>query len=297
MKTTEKDKSVQICLIQVPYTCGDDRHGASKGPERYVEAGVEGLLIDKSAAVIIKRIEENTPFQDSASSSLANCKQIAKTVRDAVASGQFPLVLAGSCDVSKGILSGFDHTHCGVVWIDSHGDFNTPESTISGFFPGMSLAVITGHCYQNYWAQIGNNTPIPEAATVILGVRDLDPAEQERLEHSAVQVVSWHEGKPQADLSAILDELATRVPDVYLHIDMDALDPKVAPGIVDHPVPGGLSLQNMEETIMAVAARFRIRAAALTAYNPDLDQDEKTLRAGLHIIELLAECPRPTSNE
>jgi arginase len=282
---------MQICLIQVPYTCGDARHGASKGPARYVQAGVEKSLAGKGAAVTVKRVEAGAPFRDSASSSLANCKQIAMIVREAVAAGQFPLVLAGSCDVSKGILSGFDHARCGVIWIDAHGDFNTPESTISGFFPGMSLAVITGHCYRNYWAQIGNNAPISEAATLILGVRDLDPAERERLERSAIRVVSWREGKPQADVLASLDELAKRTSEIYLHIDMDALDPEVAPGVVDHPVPGGLSLQDMQETIRAVAVRFRIRAAALCTYNPDLDQDEKTLHARLRIIELLSETP------
>ena len=65
---------------------------------------------------------------------------------------------------------------------------------------------------------------------------------------------------------------------------------QVAPGLVDAPIPGGLSMPQMEEAIRAVAARFRFRAVALDTYNPDLDQGEKTLRAGLHIIELLAEC-------
>jgi len=163
-------------------------------------------------------------------------------VRKAITAGQLPLVLTGSCDPSKGILSGFDHSHCGVVWIDAHGDFNTPETTISGFFPGMSLAVITGHCYQSYWAQIGNNSPIPEAATLMFGVRDLDTAECQGLQRSAIQVVNWREGKPQADVLGSLDVLAKRVKEVYLHVDMDAFDPQVAPGVVDHPVSGGLSL-------------------------------------------------------
>jgi arginase family enzyme len=91
-------------------------------------------------------------------------------------------------------------------------------------------------------------------------------------------------------VAACLDRLAARVPEVYLHIDMDAFDPQVAAGIVDPPVPGGLSMREMEETIRAVAARFAIRAAALTTYNPDLDQGDKTLRVGLRVLELLAEC-------
>jgi arginase len=153
----------------------------------------------------------------------------------------------------------------------------------------MSLAVITGHCYPNLWAQVGNNVPIAEAATLMLGVRDLDPAERERLERSAIQVVKWHEGKPQGDVLGALDELAKGTREVYVHIDMDALDPQVAPGIVDHPVPGGLSLQDIETAIRAVAERFQIRAVALTTYNPELDHGEKTLRAGLRMLELLAE--------
>jgi arginase len=124
---------------------------------------------------------------------------------------------------------------------------------------------------------------------VLLGVRKLDPAERERLEASDIGVVGWRRGQPQADVEAALDELAGRVEEVYLHIDLDALDPQVAKGIVDPPVPGGMSLAQMEQAIRATAARFRIAAAALTTYNPDLDNDGRTLRAGVRIIELVAE--------
>lgn len=278
---------MEVCLIQVPYMIGDERHGASKGPQRFVQAGADRLLAAAGVAATVERVERGEPFRDSASASLAVNKQLAQIVQQAIAAGRFPLVLAGSCDVSAGILAGFDHARCGVIWIDAHGDFNTPEATITGFFAGMSLAVITGHCYQNYWVQIGDGAPIAEAATLMLGVRDLDPMERQRLDRSAIRVVSWHEGQPQADALTALDELAGRVQEVYLHVDMDALDPQVAPAIVDRPVPGGLSLRQIEEVIRAVGARFRIRAATLATYNPDLDQDEKTLRAGLRILELL----------
>ncbi|HYN19714.1 MAG TPA: arginase family protein [Thermoanaerobaculia bacterium] len=277
-----------MCLIEIPYMIGDNRHGASKGPQRYVQAAEKRLAV-KGVAVTVERIERGKPFRDSPSASMAVNKQLEPVVRQAIAAGRLPLVLAGSCDVCMGILAGFDHARCGVVWFDAHGDFNTPDSTITGFFAGMSLAVITGHCYQKLWAQIGDSAPISEAATLMLGVRDLDPAERERLERSAIQVVHWHGGRPQADVLACLDQLTKHVEEVYLHVDLDAFDPDVAPGIVDDPVPGGLSLHDMEEAIRAVTARFRIRAAALTTYNPELDQDDKTLRAGLRIIELVAE--------
>jgi arginase len=283
---------VDICLIQVPYTMGDERQGASKGPQRLVQAGVDKLIAAKSLAVTVERLDRGEPFRDSGNASLVVSKRLARIVRQAIEANQFPLVLAGGCDVSKGVLSGFDHGQCGVVWFDAHGDFNTPETTISGYFDGMSLAVITGHCYRNYWAQIGNSTPIPETATLMLGVRDLDPAEREHLDHSCVQVVKRREGKPQGNVAAALDTLAQRVAEVYLHFDMDALDPQVAPGVVFDPVPGGISLEDMEEAIRIVFARFRVRAATLAVYNPDRDHADKTLRAGLRIIEVLAEAAR-----
>src|ERR1039457_3505873 len=271
---------------------GESRQASTKGRGGLGKLGQKKLIAAKGLTVTVERVERGEPFRDSGNASLIVSKRRAGIVRQAIAGKQLPLALAGGCDVSKGILSGFDHGQCGVVWFDAHADFNTPETTTSGYFDGMSLAVITGHCYRNYWAQIGNCIPIPESATLLLGVRDLDTAEREHLDHSDVQVVKWHEGRPQGDARVALDKLAQRVPEVYLHIDMDSLDPKVAPGVVFDPVPGGLSLEDMEEGIRAVFARFRVRAATLSVYNPDRDQDDKTLRAGLRIIEVLAGAAR-----
>jgi arginase len=218
-------------------------------------------------------------------------KQVASVVAEAIAAGQLPVVLAGSCVTCQGVLAGFDHARCGAVWIDAHADFNTPETAASGFFPGMSLAVIAGHCYSNYWSQIGNSMPVAEDAIVLFGVRDYWPeAEHERIERSAIQVVEWEDGRPQGDISAVLDRLAARVQEIYLHIDFDGFAPEVAPGVVDEPVPGGLSLADAESIIRATAERFRIRATTLATFTPGLDQDGKTLRLGLRLIEILGEC-------
>jgi arginase len=280
---------MEITLIQVPYMIGYEGHGGGRGPLRFVEAGADKLLAEQGHAVTVERVERGKPFLDSVSASLAVNKQLASTVRRAMSSGRFPLVLAGSCDAPIGILGGFDHAQCGLIWFDAHGDFNTPETTITGFFGGMPLAVVEGHCYRQLWARVGESTPVSEAATLMLGVRDLDPLEQERMDNSAIRVVGWRDGQPQGDVVAALDSLAERVKEVYVHLDFDALDPEVAPGIVDFMVPGGMSLQDVEDAIRAIGSRFRIRAASVATYNPDLDYDGRTLRAGLRIIELLAE--------
>jgi arginase len=277
---------MQLCLIQVPYMVGDDRHGASRGPRALVDAAAR-----RPAGVVEgPRVTRPGMFRDSASASAAVNRELSDAVRRSLDAGQVPLVVAGSCDVCLGILGAFDHACCGVVWIDAHADFNTPESTVSGFFAGMSLAVITGHCYRRLWARIGDGSPVAEERVLLVGVRDLSPDEErERLERSAILAVPWLDGAPQADVSAALDELEGRAREVYVHVDLDGLDPDVAPGIVDPPVPGGLSLADLEELVRGVADRFQIRAAALTTYDPGLDRDDRTLHAALRVVELLAE--------
>ena len=279
---------MDVSIIQVPYMMGDERQG--KGPLRLVQAGAEKLVTAKRIAVAVERVERGKPFRDSGNAALTVGKRLACTVQQAVEAGRLPIVLAGGCDANAGVVSGVNDRRIGVVWFDAHGDFNTPEITVSGYLPGMSLAVITGHCFQNYWAQMGDNTPICESATLMLGVRDLDAAEKERLERSDIQVVKWHNGKPQSDVRIAIERLAERVEEVYVHIDMDCLDTAFAPGlVVVDPAPGGISLQDMEAAIRAVFAHFRVRAVTLAGYDSDHDQDDKTLRTALRLIEIVAE--------
>jgi arginase len=248
---------MHVCLIQVPYHAGDDRHPSSAGPQRLLEAGAAERLAAQGHAVTVERTERSAPFRDTASATAAVNKDVADKVRAALATGQLPLVLAGSCVVCQGVLAGFDHRECGTVWLDAHADFNTPDTSESGFFPGMSLAVSTGRCYSDYWAQVGDSAPLRADAIVMLGVRDLSPyRERERLEHSAIEVVGWQDGKPQRDPAAALEQLATRVRDVYLHIDFDGFAADVAPGVADEPVPGGFSQEDAEAILRMAADRF-----------------------------------------
>ena len=281
-----------VALVQVPYMLGDERHAAAAGPARYLEAGAADLLGEKGLDVAVERVARGggAASRDAPAASLAVNVELAEAVGRACAAGRLPIVLAGSCDASLGVLAGFDHARCGVVWIDAHADFNTPESSTSGFFPGMSAAVVAGHCHGELWAQTGDATPVAEEAMLMLGIRELSPeAERERLERSAVRIVPWRDGRPEGDVDAALDALVELVEDVYLHVDNDAFDPAVAPGIVDEPVPGGLSLEQTEEILRAVTARFHVKAVALTTFTPARDEDDRTLRAGLRILDLLGD--------
>jgi arginase len=279
-----------VSLIEVPYHAGDDRHGSSAGPRRLVDAGAADVLAEQGHHVTVEVARRNGPFRDTASSSAAVNRHVASLVRAATDAARLPIALAGSCVTSQGVLAGFDHTRCGAVWIDAHADFNTPESAASGFFPGMSLAVVTGHCYRNYWEQIGDSTPLAEEAVALFGVRDLYPeGESERLKRSEIDVVGWRGGGPERDIMPVLDHLAARINEVYLHVDFDGFAPEIAPGIVDEPVPGGLSAEDAEAIVRGTTARFRVRAVTLATYTPDNDEDNKTLRLALRLIELIGE--------
>lgn len=281
-----------VALVKVPYMVGDEGHAAAAGPARYLDGGATELLRAKGLGVVVEEVERRgrAPFADAPAASLAVNRGLAQAVGRAVAAGRLPITLAGSCDASLGVLAGFDHASCGVVWIDAHADFNTPESSVSGFFPGMSAAVIAGHCHRDLWAQAGDATPVAEEAMLMLGIRELYPeAERNRLERSAIRVVPWQDGRPAGDVEVALDDLAGLVKDVYLHVDNDSLDPATAPGIVDEPVPGGLSLGQMEEVVRGVTSRFRVKAAALTTFTPARDEDDRTLRAGLRVLDLLGD--------
>ncbi|WP_165423792.1 arginase family protein [Ktedonosporobacter rubrisoli] len=285
---------MKIRLIQVPYDLGQENIGMGKAPERYLQAGVEEMLSRQGFTVTVERIQREGPFQNLLHTVAEVNTRLAQAVRQAIAQDEFPLILGGTCSVCMGTLSGFDHSQSGIIWFDAHGDFNTPETSISGYFDGMSLAIATGHCYQDLWSQIGNSVPVAEDHTLLIGVRDLDPQEEKDLKQSQIHIASVESvqrARETADFASQLDELAMHVHDIYLHFDLDVLDPQDEPGI-NFPTPGGPSLQEVEQALHMIAKRFHVKAAALTAYNPELDREDKTLRVGMHLLSVLAESAR-----
>ena len=275
----------------MPYHAGDQRPASSAGPKRLIEAGAVDMLQGRGHSVIVRGIDRGGAFRDTASSSAAVNKRLAAVVAGAHSAGRMPLIVTGSCDSCLGVLAGFDHRGCGAIWIDAHADFNTPESTATGFFPGMSLAIATGHCYRAYWSQIGDNAPLAEEAIAMFGVRDLSPeVERERLKRSAISVVGWHDGKPDSAIDAALDRVGQHARDVYLHIDFDGFAPNIAPGIVDEPVEGGLALADARLIVRGTCGRFRVRAITLATYTPANDKADATLRLALELVDLIGEC-------
>jgi arginase len=281
---------MQINLIILPYHYGflQAEAGAGAGPLRYLEAGIEQRLAEQGFAVATSRVAFEPPAELTAAVVSAG-----KLVRQEVAAAQnrqqAPLVLGGGCSSCLGVLAALP-PDTGVIWFDAHGDFNTPETTPSGFFDGMPLAVATGHAYQELWHDIAARPPVDDNQVLLAGVRDLDPGEEETLRAAAIPAISsqaLQEGGA-AVLLPHLQALRRHAGGVYLHFDIDVLDPSLAPA-VDFRTPGGLSLDTAVAAIRLIGEQFEIRAATLTAYNPDHEEQERTLQSGLAVIDALAQ--------
>lgn len=171
---------------------GDPDHPAAEGP-----AVLTGALATAGYRLPVSRVVIPPFTGDVRSASAGVNRRVLAQVRTAVEAGNKPVVVAGSCDVAPGILAGLGETTCGVVWIDAHADFNTPQTSASGFWPGMTLAVVVGDCGRDALSS-PDTSPVPADRIALLGVRSLSPeAEALRLSRSAVQVVGWHQGTPK----------------------------------------------------------------------------------------------------
>jgi arginase len=279
-----------VDLITVPFDAGRRGKRMGAGPQHFVRHGAEARLKAVAGRVRLTDIGSQAAFRTEIATSFELARGIAFAVRAARGRGSFPLVLAGNCIASLGVLAALPSAGTGVVWLDAHGDLNTPETTSSGMLDGMALAVATGRCWTTLAASIDGFEPISDDRVLLAGARSLDTPELRLLESSPMlharpaQVRGRGEGKPFREL---LDTLARRVARVYLHVDLDVHDPREGHANEFH-APGGLTASEVREVIRDVAGRIPIAAAAITAYDPVEDRDDRILTIGLELMELIA---------
>ncbi len=280
---------MEVGLILVPYHLGVVRVSMGLGPERILQAGINGELSSHAHGVAVKTVQRQRNTGKDEIVAVAEINMVlAEHVRGALKQGRFPLVLAGNCNACLGTLAGIDARPVGVIWLDAHGDFNTPETSASGFLDGMSLAMATGLCHQALCARIGG-PPIPGSHVVHIGGRDFDDGEKERLARHQVRVVSASQLKQVGLAPALRPALAalrSQVSHVYLHVDLDVLDP-VEARANEFAAPDGLSLRDLECAIQVVGETVDVKAAALTAYDPACDEEGRALRAGVRLIHTI----------
>jgi arginase len=213
-------------------------------------------------------------------------RRLAAAVREAAGAGAVPLVLAGQCMSALGTVAGIGAEGLGVVWLDAHADFDTPEDNESGFFDVMALAVLTGAGWKALRETIPGFAPVPEDRVVVAGVRDLEPYQRARLGRSAVHAVPGPFGAE--DLQAALDTLRGRVERVYLHLDLDVLDSR-AGRANEYAAPGGPGPGELVASVDAVFDAFPVAAAALTAYDPAEDTSGKAREVARRVIGRIRE--------
>lgn len=274
-------------LICVPWDTARRGERMGAGPPHFTRNGAMDRLRAVAGAVRETVVGVQPDFPAEIATAFDVARATAFAVRAARGHGGFPLVLAGNCITSLGVLASLP-PGTGVVWLDAHGDVNTPETTRSGFLDGMSLATVMGRCWQGMAAAVHDFAPVPEEHVLHVGARDLDPAEAEYLERSRLVVLPPDAARDEDELAAAVEQLAARVQQVYLHVDLDVHDP--SEGVANpFPAPGGLTADEVRDVVRAVAARVPIAAAAITAYDPTCDADGRMLEVGLKLMELIAE--------
>ena len=265
-------------LIAVPFHDGLAEVDRGRGP---------GALLAASGRTAAATVAPPDPSAPEAERVFAIARELAGLVRAARADGALPVVVAGDCNSCLGTVAGCDPAAgLGVVWLDAHADFDTPEDSASGSLDAMGLALLAGRGWAGLRATVPGLAPISERDVVLAGVRDLEPGQRDRLSRSAMRLLPGA-GRPDAELAGALDDLRRRVSRVYLHVDLDVLDPGV--GVANrYSAPRGLALDQLLAAIAAVTTRFEPAAVAITAYEPAADTDGRMAAAATRVVAALA---------
>ena len=272
-----------VRIIAVPYDSGNPDLRMGIGPQHLLDNGLGASLRPDGlgVSVITIRHEREPPAEVATAFELQDL--VSRQVRAAIDEGQLPLVLSGNCNTAAvGSLAGVGPENLGIVWFDAHGEFNTPETTTTGFIDGMGLAMAVGHCWKKMTNGVPGFSPIPEENVVMAWVRAADVAEQERFGASGVTVVGPDAGgQAMRDFADALDDLRSRVGRVYVHLDLDVLDAAKVGMANEYGIRGGIDTGQLEEALGMVRERFTVAAAGIASYDPSFDADGSVLRAAI----------------
>ncbi|MBE0409989.1 MAG: arginase family protein [Anaerolineales bacterium] len=278
---------MDISLIYVPYDLDEFRAGMGLAPQALKEAG---LLERLQSEKIWVKAELETPSDLGGGARLERLGRLEAALADLVVHAQaihtLPVILGGDCLSAIGVCAGLrrylGEEEFGIAWFDAHGDFNTPETTLSGYLGGMPLASVCGHGLDRLRWDAGLEKPVDESRVMLLGVHDLDDPEIDLLESSAITCLF------PADISTGKVEAATQacfgnVAQVYLHVDIDCIDPHYAPG-VSFKSSNGISPQQLTDAASSISNHTSLAALTLAAINPALDQEDKTIQTGIDLL-------------
>ena len=216
------------------------------------------------------------------------CGVISGLVSDCVTKRAFPLVLGGDQSTSIGTLAGLakETSRRGIIWVDAHGDFNTPRTSPSGNIHGMALAAILGYGDRRL-ATLGGVSPMAlEKNTVLIGGRSFDEMEAKAISKSKITVFTMRDIDEFGMKKVIHDAIGVAgagVEDVHLSFDVDSMDPREAPG-TGTPVNGGLTYREAHLAMEMISDSRRVTSAEFVEVNPILDTANHTAELAVELI-------------
>lgn len=284
---------MKVRILGVPLDLGQERRGVDMGPSAIRAAGLNAALkglghhVEDSGNVPVKLPEEQ-PFGDRRAKYLheiaETCQELAERVCQTLEEGCFPLPLGGDHSMAIGTLAGVAKFHrdrkqtIGCIWIDAHGDMNTPETSPSGNVHGMPFAAALGMGPEVLTKILGSTPKLQPKDCVLVGVRDLDSRERRQVRESEINVFTMRDIDEQG-MRAVMEksiELASRdTAGFAVSLDMDSVDPDEAPG-VGTAAPGGITFREAHLAMEIIADSKRMLSLEIVEVNPILDTMNRT---------------------
>jgi arginase len=288
-----------IHIFGVPMDLGQRRRGVDMGPSALRYAGLDNRLRALGHTVVDNGnlnvpLPENEPADSSRARHLQSIAQVCRDVyTNALAClerDETAIFLGGDHSISIGTVSAMDTygNDVGVIWVDAHGDFNSPEISPSGNVHGMALAALLGRGPSEI-TDIGRpGAKLKPSETVIIGARDLDTKERVALREAGVLVLTMRDIDEKGMAAAAQQALAYLRGNNRIHIslDMDSLDPQEAPG-VGTPVPGGLTYREAHLLMEILSDTGKVSSLDIVEVNPILDEHNRTAKLGVELAASL----------
>ena len=285
-----------IEILGAPIDLGADRRGVDMGPSAIRYAGlIAGLTAEGHEVTDLGNLPmlladggigvEEAKYLDQIVATAADVRQ---AVRGVVDREHLPLILGGDHSVSLGSVSGAAAgRQIGLIWLDAHGDFNTPSTTPSGNVHGMVLAALAG-IGDPALAQRGpsGDPGVKSDHVALVGVRELDPGERDLLRSSAVHVFTMSDIDHRGIAAVMTDAVAVAggaADGIHLSLDLDVMEPAAAPG-VGTPVAGGLTYREAHLSMEMIAATQRLASMDVVEVNPILDHHNQTAELAVELV-------------
>ncbi|HEX6617786.1 MAG TPA: arginase [Gemmatimonadales bacterium] len=291
-----------VHVLGVPMDLGSGRRGVDMGPSAIRIAGLEPRLRELGHTVVddgdvnIRNMEELKVgdvraryLTEIARAAEVTCRKVDRIV----SRGHFPLVLGGDHSIAVGTVSGIaaharrEGKRVGLLWVDAHGDINTPETSPSGNIHGMPVAALMGYGPEKLTSIGGSFPKVDPSNVALVGIRSLDEGEKHRLKQTGIQVHTMSD-IDRHGIHRVMKKALARVSDgtdfVHVSFDLDAVDPTIAPG-VGTPVKGGLDYREAHLIMELLHDSGVMTSLEMVEVNPILDQGNASAAFAVELVQ------------